>query len=189
MSYGKLLKKKHLYKSLIGLIVLAFIFVNNIVAQPERFEGKVTFLADDKLLKPMIQDIENAKKNIFIAIYMFKTDDYKFNLSNLIEEALYDALDRGVRVYVVFDKGRKDDITTEFNMDTAEELKRRGAVVRFDSPKRRLHSKLMVIDEKIVYIGSHNYTHSALKYNNETSVRIESADVANEAIKYIKGIQ
>jgi len=188
MNYGKS-SKSYLFKYIIGLIVVLFVIVTNIIAKTDKYDCKISFLPDDKLLKPLLSDIENAKKSIYMAIYMFKTDDHKFNLSTLIEEALYDALKKGVKVYIIFDKGKGDDITTDFNEDTADELKRKGAIVQFDTPQKRLHAKITVIDEKIVYIGSHNYTHSAFKYNNEATVRVESEQLAKEVINYIKGLR
>ena len=38
--------------------------------------------------------------------------------------------------------------------------------------------KLVIIDDEIVYVGSHNWTESGLSYNSETSVRIVSEEIA-----------
>ncbi|MFY0624962.1 MAG: phospholipase D family protein [Reichenbachiella sp.] len=45
----------------------------------------------------------------------------------------------------------------------------------FESEKSdtSIHSKVYLIDDKIAYVGSLNYTVSGMKYNYETSVRIE----------------
>ncbi|MGA1846105.1 phospholipase D-like domain-containing protein [Deferribacter abyssi] len=189
MNFYRLSKKK-LFLNVSLVVFVAFFFViTNISAKLIKHEGKVTFLPNRKILKSLIKDIEDAKNSIYIAMYMFKTDDYKFNYSTLIEEAIFDALKKGVKVYAVFDIGKNDDITTRFNKDTGEELRKKGAIVWYDSPERKLHAKVVVIDNKIVYLGSHNYTHSAMKYNYETSVRIESSEMAQEVIKYIRGIR
>ncbi|WP_188020329.1 phospholipase D-like domain-containing protein [Deferribacter autotrophicus] len=189
MNFYRLSKRKLFLNIAFAVFVVVFFVITNISAKLIKHEGKVTFLPNKEILKPLIKDIEDAKDSIYIAMYMFKTDDYKFNYSTLIEEALFDALKKGVKVYAVFDTGKKNDITTEFNKDTGEELRKKGAVVWYDSPERRLHAKVVVIDNKIIYLGSHNYTHSALKYNYEASVRIESPEMAKEVIRYIRGIR
>jgi phosphatidylserine/phosphatidylglycerophosphate/cardiolipin synthase-like enzyme len=45
-----------------------------------------------------------------------------------------------------------------------------------------------VIDQRLIFLGSHNLTQSALKYNNEISVLLEGRDLALNARNYILGI-
>jgi len=45
-----------------------------------------------------------------------------------------------------------------------------------------VHSKIMIIDDRIAIIGSHNYTHSAFMFNHEVSVIIDDL----ETIKKLK---
>lgn len=185
MNFGKRLKKQSL-KLVFALVICILYLAANINAEPMSHKAEVAFLADKKLLPYMIKDINGAKQDIFIAIYMFKTDDKKNNDSNLIEYALFDALKRGVKVYVVMDIGQGKDIVNEYNRETGVELQKYGAAVVYDKPERRMHSKAMVIDGMITYIGSHNYTHSALKYNGETTLRVLSKEIAQEAVSYIR---
>jgi phosphatidylserine/phosphatidylglycerophosphate/cardiolipin synthase-like enzyme len=44
----------------------------------------------------------------------------------------------------------------------------------------------MIIDDKIVYVGSHNWSESALYYNHETSVKIVSEDIAKIFREYLE---
>jgi len=46
----------------------------------------------------------------------------------------------------------------------------------------------MVIDRRYIYIGSHNLTQSALKYNKELSVLIDSPELAGEMTAYLNGL-
>jgi phosphatidylserine/phosphatidylglycerophosphate/cardiolipin synthase-like enzyme len=185
MRLGKRLTKRYI-KYIFAVFFIIYVSITNIYARPEAYDAKVTFLPDRYLLDSMIKDVTDAQKNIFIAIYMFKTTDDRHQMSTLLEEALISALKKGVKVFVVMDLGKGNDITTDINKETAEELLKAGATVVFDSKDVRTHAKLMVIDEKITYVGSHNYTDSAFKYNNETTVRIVSEGLASDAIKYIK---
>ncbi|MGB9731371.1 MULTISPECIES: phospholipase D-like domain-containing protein [Calditerrivibrio] len=185
MSFTKKLLSVVLNKGfLIGLVFILTILVW--VLKNNQADDGVKFLADDSLIKEMLSDIEFSRESIFISIYMFKTDGT--GDADQLKDALIRAAGRGVKVYVVMDVA-KEDITTEANTSTGKELSNHGIMVKYDSPLRKLHSKLMIIDEKIVYIGSHNYTNSAFSKNNETSVRIISDKIAKEAISYIKNIK
>ena len=46
----------------------------------------------------------------------------------------------------------------------------------------------MVIDGRYVYIGSHNFTQSALKYNHELSVMIDSPELSAEVTSYLNNL-
>ena len=187
--FGSRLKKQY-GKIFAVLAVLLFFLYANISDSSDGYTAQASLVADEELLPVMVSDIRDAKDNIFCAIYMFKTDDRKFNLSNDIQKALVKAAERGVKVYVAVDIGRsKKSLTTEFNTDTGLELEAAGITVVYDTPSKRMHAKVLTVDGKISYVGSHNYTHSALKYNNEVTARIVSAEFASELNDYIRGIQ
>jgi phosphatidylserine/phosphatidylglycerophosphate/cardiolipin synthase-like enzyme len=182
--------KKLFRKKYIVLVTLAVVFIySNLTAKEPAHEAKVSLLPDEKLLPALVQDINNAKKSIDIAIYMFKTNDKRRNDTELIKSALIMASRRGVKVYSAMESAKAKDFVTKANKDTGEELAAEGATVIYDSPKTRMHAKSVVIDGRIVYIGSHNYTHSALNYNRELTVRIESEEIAKQTIEYIKSIK
>lgn len=185
MSYIRRLSNIVTNKSFLVLII--FMLVVAFWISKRVFDSyELQLLYDENLFKKMIEDVEFSKRSIFVAIYMFKSDG-EGDASEL-RNSLIRAIDRGVKVYIVMDVA-KDDITSEANIFTGEFIAKHGGIVRYDSPLRKLHSKLMVIDDEIVYIGSHNYTNSAFSKNNETSVRIVSKKLAKEAINYIKSIK
>jgi phosphatidylserine/phosphatidylglycerophosphate/cardiolipin synthase-like enzyme len=43
-----------------------------------------------------------------------------------------------------------------------------------------------VIDKRYIFLGSHNLTQGALKYNNELSVLIDSPEMAAEVRAYLE---
>jgi len=43
----------------------------------------------------------------------------------------------------------------------------------------------VVIDRRLILLGSHNFTQSALKYNNEISILLDSPDMAEDTRNYI----
>jgi len=54
--------------------------------------------------------------------------------------------------------------------------------------KRLLHSKLMIIDDEIVIIGSHNYTQNAFARNQEISVIIKAKNQLDRFVHYFDSI-
>jgi phosphatidylserine/phosphatidylglycerophosphate/cardiolipin synthase-like enzyme len=60
--------------------------------------------------------------------------------------------------------------------------------VVFDSPGTTTHTKVAVIDGRYIFLGSHNLTNSALKYNHELSVFIDSPELAGKTLRYIDSL-
>jgi phosphatidylserine/phosphatidylglycerophosphate/cardiolipin synthase-like enzyme len=103
--------------------------------------------------------------------------------------ALGKAAGRGVRVSVFFERGKSDgDSVSVANKNSADRLAAMGVSVSFDSPERTTHTKVAVFDENTVIVGSHNFTHSALKYNNELSVKINSPAFSKKVLNYVEGL-
>lgn len=183
------MRRRTLVKLLSAVIVALFTLVANLMASEPEVQATASFLPDDRLLPVLIEDINNAKTSIDIAIYMFKTDEEKNDRSLALQEALFDAAKRKVDVTVTFDVDRPDDLTTKFNKETGKEFQKAGVKVRYDSKSVRMHAKLLVIDSRITYIGSHNYTHSALARNRETTVRLVSPEIAVSATEWMESIK
>ena len=132
----------------------------------------------------VLKTIEEANKSIHIAMFLMKYDaDDSFDWANDLIKALIRAKKRGVSIYVVLEN------SVETNQAAYSYLRANGIEVRFDSPDRILHAKVVVIDGKVAFIGSHNWSESGLYWNNEVSVEIKSKEVAQEVISYIMSIQ
>lgn len=173
---------------LLILAGLAYVFITNIIASPKEHQAGVTFLPNEKFMQVLLSELDKAENDISCALYMFKTDGNSNDSTGLVLSAFYGALERGVSVGVVFDVEKKKDLTTVYNADTGKKLELAGAKVIYDSPDVRLHTKMCVIDKNVTFIGSHNYTHSAMKRNSEVSVRIRSEEIAAEALEYLSGL-
>jgi phosphatidylserine/phosphatidylglycerophosphate/cardiolipin synthase-like enzyme len=89
---------------------------------------------------------------------------------------------------VILEKsGRDNDNLDTDNRHTASFLARGGVRVRFDSPLVTTHNKVVVIDNRHIFLGSHNLTQAALRHNRELSVRIDSPGMAAELLSYLEG--
>lgn len=156
----------------------------------ESANSEVMLLANSNLFDVLLDSIKKAEKSISVSMFVFKTSKYNSNRANIIMNALGSAAEKGISVSIVMEKGRNEnDSITLDNKKTADNLIKRGVKVRFDIPDKRTHTKTIVIDDRYVFIGSHNFTHSALKYNNELSVKIDSTNLAGAVQSYINTIK
>lgn len=117
-------------------------------------------------------------------MYIMKYDPKdSFDWANDLIRALVAAHRRGVKVKVYLEYRTYFDYI-KCNYITYEYLKSQGIEVKLDYGHDTDHMKLVIIDNKIVYIGSHNWSESALYYNHEISVRIVSESLAKKAKEY-----
>jgi len=174
------------------VMIIIFISAMYIIDKNKSVQTTATLLTDKELLPSLVSDMYLATDSIYCASYMFKLDRDIINISHepisMISNALISAKKRGVDVKLLFELGRSDEITTKFNKKTARILAKDNITIFFDSPDTRMHSKVCVIDNNIVYIGSHNITFSAMKRNNEASVRVISREIAAETTEYLNSI-
>jgi phosphatidylserine/phosphatidylglycerophosphate/cardiolipin synthase-like enzyme len=148
----------------------------------------VTLLKNREYVDSLLLGIRDARQSIACSFYLFKIGTGRGDHPRRIADELVRARQRGVAVKVILEEeGTQRGSLSEANHATAALLSRGGVAVRFDSPRVTTHAKVVVIDGRYVYIGSHNITQSALTRNNELSVRIDSPDLAAEVADSLEG--
>ena len=147
---------------------------------------KTILLTNKDYLPALIKAIDEAQSEIFMSIFSFKAGIHKNSYPDHILMHLAKAVKRGVNVEVILEtSGRLNDELNTQNKQTGKLLEERGVNVYFDSPRTTTHTKMIVIDEKVLILGSHNFTQSALKYNNEISIMLSRPDLAKGARDYM----
>ncbi|TWJ19491.1 phospholipase D-like domain-containing protein [Geobacter argillaceus] len=155
----------------------------------ENLPAQVTLLRNSDYAPALLDGIREAGKGIVVTMYLFKMTDSPGNLPRRIAEELVRARGRGVEVTVLLEQSdRPQDSLNDDNRATAQFLKRGGVKVFFDTPRVTTHVKAVVIDGRWVYLGSHNLTQSALRHNNELSLRIDSRELAAEITAFLDRI-
>ena len=99
-----------------------------------------------------------------------------------IEAALAAAVKRGVKVRGILDDG------VDFNAAAVARLLALGADVKLDTPVKMTHSKLVVVDGKVVLLGSTNWTGNSIDNNNETNVRLDDPVLAGLFGRYVAAL-
>lgn len=117
---------------------------------------------------------ENAKEKICIIIYNwhFYHDDLANNTSQL-NQILFLKLKSGVKIKVVVG-----------NLTLYNQLKEFGLDVRYNRVRGLNHAKVVVIDNKIATVGSHNFSENAWSRNEEASIISDDIDFVNECQNY-----
>jgi len=133
--------------------------------------------------------IASANESISIVMYQMKSYETEKNPIKLMHDEMIKAVQRGVKVRVLLEKGEYDgkvSSVTKENQKTASYLKSKGIDVKLDSLEATTHDKLVVIDDSIVIVGSHNWSFSAMQENNEASVLIENKELADYYADYFE---
>lgn len=149
-------------------------------------ECNVSFLTNQNYFPALLKIIDEAQSEIFMSIFSFKAGVHKNSYPDRIVGHLAKAVKRGVKVVVILETtdNRADELNVQ-NRQTGKLLEEKGIEVYFDSPRKTTHTKLVVVDERFVILGSHNLTQSALKYNNEISILMENPDLAKRGHNYM----
>lgn len=124
---------------------------------------------------PQLKNIlQNAESEICIVIYNwhFYQHDLSCNVSQL-NQIIFDKLKRGVKVKVVVG-----------NIKLFNQLKEKGINVKYKKMRGLVHSKLIVIDNMIATVGSHNFSENAFSRNEEASILTDDKDFVNQCKKY-----
>lgn len=171
------------------LLIAALSATSVPVAIGASHSAKVTLLPDHSFYNSLSSGIRRAKKEIKGCFFIFKATGSHGNLPMALVEDLLAARRRGVNVVIELEQDTLVKGTVyEQNRRTATLLSEGGVKVRFDAPRTTTHVKALVIDRRFVYLGSHNLTQSALKYNNELSVMIDSPELAAEVGGYLDNL-
>jgi len=191
MGMNLLSFSKKLFYLPAGVFLILCLAVSASAAGKERQASpcKTVILANEEFLPALLNAIDGAQDEIIMSVFSFKAGVHKNSYPDRIAGHLAKAVQRGVKVSVVLENtGDPSDALNLQNRKAGKLLEGKGIRVYFDSPRKTTHTKLTVIDQRLIFLGSHNFTQSALKYNNEISVLLEGRDLALNARDYILGI-
>ena len=153
--------------TLLLLLLLAPLAAQDLYVMP--YEAKPA-------LQRLLKSIDRARYRIDAAIYSFT--------HHAIAKRLKNAAARGVRVNIVFDRAanlynRKSQLGYLAKYRNIRCYTLSGRPYRSpDGDRALMHMKVMVIDWKLVVLGSANWTHSAFGKNYETLVFLKDYALA-----------
>lgn len=135
---------------------------------------EVYFLPQDKAItRRVIPLVNSAKKSIYIPAFLITHKE--------LTTALINSHKRGVNVKIILDA-----TNTSVRHSTIKELKKAGIPVKIENYAGKLHSKVIIIDEKYVITGSTNFSNSGENKNDENMLIIENPKIAKFYSDYFK---
>ncbi|HOK41872.1 MAG TPA: phospholipase D-like domain-containing protein [bacterium] len=133
-------------------------------------------------------ELNKAKKSIEIIMYLIEYNEEKGE--NKIEEILNTLIKKrkeGVNVLVILSADNYGNIHLKRNNEKVKEYLEEGGVSVFiNYGSQETHDKLVVIDDRIVFIGAHNFSIAALFYNNELSLLLKADTDIPQIKEYVK---
>ncbi len=183
-------------KSLITFIIaLASL---GITARAFCYQAQVTDISGTKYFPAVKEALSKAEKSIYVVMFTIESTLSKpASKPNQLIDELIAAKNRGVEVEVILDQNvdfvqrrHTGDWESQIKSSRAyKRLKDAGIKVNYDEPARYAHAKTVIIDNKVVILGSTNWTESAFDNSIETDVLVNSQELAGEILAYLKTIK
>jgi phosphatidylserine/phosphatidylglycerophosphate/cardiolipin synthase-like enzyme len=123
---------------------------------------------------PFLSAVKNAKKSVEVAIFRFDRSD--------IEATLKAAVTRGVKVTTLIADMNRGGEKSLRQLETRF-LQAGITVARSADDLIRYHDKLIVIDRRILYVLSFNFTHLDMDHSRGFGIITKNAILVQEAVK------
>lgn len=124
------------------------------------------FSPDDGTAQRLIERIQEAQQSIHFLAFSFTQDE--------IADALIERAAAGVTVTGVMDAEQAlSNIGSDY-----ERFLQAGIPVRLDGNPGRMHHKVLILDERVVVLGSYNFSYSAETRNDENTLILHDPQTA-----------
>jgi phosphatidylserine/phosphatidylglycerophosphate/cardiolipin synthase-like enzyme len=140
--------------------------------------SKIEIIIGEEFPKKVIPLIDSAKNSIDIVVF-----DWLWYPQNpgssvqLFNQSIIRAVRRGVKVRAIANNYQIINRLKSFRIE-AKRLSCKGLV----------HCKVMIIDDEVAVVGSHNYTQGAFTMNYELSVAFEITDEAKTILTFFNNL-
>jgi hypothetical protein len=129
-------------------------------------------LTPDNYAEHALKLIKSAKETVWFQnqYINFRGTDDDFNEFRLLIGALKDKIDKGLDVRIIC-----RDMMKQESLDVLVALGFPKKVLRFQPA---CHNKTIIVDEKIVMFGSHNWSNEGIKTNRDASLIFDDEEIA-----------
>lgn len=128
---------------------------------------RVLFSPGTDILESISDLLKQARKTLDICVFTI-TDER-------LAGDIWDCHHRGVQVRIITDDDKMYD-----HGSAIKDLKNAGIYVKIDHSRYHMHHKFGIIDSRIVFTGSFNWTYSASKHNQENLLITTNSDIVNQ---------
>jgi len=128
---------------------------------------KVYFSPGTDIIETLSGLLSQATKTLDICIFTI-TDER-------LAGEIYNCHQRGIQVRIITDDQKMYD-----HGSAIKELKQAGIPVKIDHSRYHMHHKFGIIDSRIVFTGSFNWTYSASSHNQENLLVTSNFDIVTQ---------
>ena len=154
---------------------------------PSRY--RVTPLPDRDYHPAVLRELRRAEKSIYLAMFLVAPDPPWGPVIRLLD-SLIAARKRGVEVKVALHHpGKIDDSVFAHNRETIAYLKEGGVEAYFADSKTRIHDKFLLIDDRVLFLGNHNWTKEAMSIHLEISLLVRADPPDPNFVRHFASIQ
>jgi phosphatidylserine/phosphatidylglycerophosphate/cardiolipin synthase-like enzyme len=152
------------------------------------YEDFPIVLVNDRDYVPfLLSSITEAEQYIHVVMYFMKYyPQDSLNGVSQLQRALIACGQQDIDVKIVLEWSDYNSSLNATNESTFVYLDSLGLEVRFDPVSVTTHAKFVIIDDRIAYIGSSNWSISAFEENNEVNIKIEDQTVVREMESYFQ---
>ena len=160
-------------KILVSILILGlFLFFHSFSFA----EIRIFFSPRGDIAEEIIRQMDNAHEYIDIAIYSFTYEP--------VAEAIIRAKNRGVKIRILMDKEQSKGKYSKYKF-----FLNKGIAVIQDRRSGYMHNKIAIIDGRILFTGSYNWSKSAEERNEENLLEFideeEIIKVYQERLDYL----
>ncbi len=171
---------KHFFK-----ILLIIFFSVHLVAS----ETKMFLLPNQAkpALKEILKELSLAKKSVKITIYNFTHKKIAKRLKYIAK--------KGIKVKIIYDyestiqKRNKSTIYYLSKYKNIETFRIKGKYVKKKNYFGKMHQKIALIDDKVLILGSANWSYSGFGKNYEVVLILKDKDLAKKYSKFFDYIE
>lgn len=126
----------------------------------------------------MFEAVSNAKKYIYLEMYIFQNDMKDFDFFYILKEKAK----QGLRIRIILDSLGSRNLSN----NSISELKEAGAeILTMSYLLHRMHRKVLVVDDNVAFIGGVNFHQIASRWN-DLMVRIKGKLVKKVSTSFTK---
>jgi len=151
----------------------------------EDVDAIVTPLPGNTFLPILRKVVGGVKYSVDVIQYQWNFYPYDKGLAlQQFNENVIGQIRKGIKYRVLLNIESVTHKITRANQQTKRNLESVGAKVKFGPQSVITHSKIFIVDDQYVILGSHNLSKFSVAQNDETSVLINNRTVAMEYKRY-----
>jgi competence ComEA-like helix-hairpin-helix protein len=146
----------------------------------------VCVIDDEEYLSFIKKLLSIAQIRIRIIMFFMKFEDEEKYPTDSIFAQLESAKNRNVDIKVILDKDAEGEVfgSRIINENAYNFFKQNDIEVTYDSEETLTHTKIVLVDDNHLVIGSHNWTAGSFYAYDDKSIYIESPEMVEEASNY-----